>query len=307
MTGGMGGRGEQPWRFDVCTLGQVTAESEDYENGVADLLRSIVPEGCQVALDERVRGRFTNRLRQVDVTVRGPLVGVASGFIAVECKRHARRVDVRLVESFIGLVGDVRADVGLMVSASGFSKSALARIAGERGARLLAVSPDELKAHTPAGTLHWTVEIPPSNLQATMSALRTEGWRAWLDTDGFEPRSGGELIRVARHTGERDPSGEVQSGLRSELEAVLRPSAPGFDMRSSGIVIQGGTPETGWLRVAVDGTPTDVKILAATEAEADVGLLHLAESLGVERSQLDIVRPDSWPAVSLLERMLGAP
>jgi hypothetical protein len=285
----------------------MTAESDDYENGIADVLRAVLPSDCEVLLGEHLPGRSSRRRRQIDALVRGPLLGLPDGLMVVECKRHSRPVDVKIVDSFIGLLGDVEVDAGLMVSGSGFTKGAIARVESERGARLGTISPEELARHTPKGTLNWIAEIPAERVEAALAALRRNRLRAWAESDGFDPESGGMLVRVVRHTGSGSPSGDEQAPLHALVCSVLDEQAPGWDLRSTGITMGGGVAEARWLVVTADGQPTDLKVVAASEREADQQLSHLAATFTFERARLDVERPDGWPAPSFLERVLGGP
>jgi hypothetical protein len=84
----------------------MTAESDDYENRVADLLRAVLPKECVIAGGEYLEGDLTGKHRQIEVLVRGPLFGLAGGVMVVECRSHARPVDATIVVA--GGSGDVR-------------------------------------------------------------------------------------------------------------------------------------------------------------------------------------------------------
>jgi len=58
-------------------------------------------------------------------------VGTENVLIIVECKKLNRKVDVKAVESFIGVKKDVGAQMGIMVSSEGFSRSAYKRAKDE--------------------------------------------------------------------------------------------------------------------------------------------------------------------------------
>jgi hypothetical protein len=82
----------------------------------------------EILYDQRIRGRHSQVLRQVDVLVRQAvpeaiLVGV------FDCKLFTKRVGVEMVDSLVGFIDDVGAAYGGIVSARGFTASANRRAA----------------------------------------------------------------------------------------------------------------------------------------------------------------------------------
>lgn len=80
--------------------------------------------GAEVRRNYRVRGR-SGRRRQLDVTISQSVASIPL-FIVLECKRYKRPVGIEKVEAFVTKLRDVKADVGVMISASGFDEGALA-------------------------------------------------------------------------------------------------------------------------------------------------------------------------------------
>jgi hypothetical protein len=108
-----------------------------YERQIYDLLRTKAQD-AQVTFDDRGRQTIPGRLsgidRQIDVVLRGkfPPLGEELTLI-VDCKCFARRIDIGDMEGFIGLVEDVGAPLGLLVTNVGFSKAAERRAKSVRG------------------------------------------------------------------------------------------------------------------------------------------------------------------------------
>ena len=75
--------------------------------------------------NETITGADSNTPRQVDVTVRKQ-IGQFDILIAIECKDHKNPVDVNDVEGFVTKLRDIRAHKGVMVSAEGFTETAMA-------------------------------------------------------------------------------------------------------------------------------------------------------------------------------------
>jgi len=82
--------------------------------------------GSTIRHDVKVPGALSGIARQMDVLVEEALPG-GDVRTAVDAKQHARPIDVKEVESFIGLLRDAKLERGLMVSASGYSAAALTR------------------------------------------------------------------------------------------------------------------------------------------------------------------------------------
>lgn len=89
---------------------------------VADIQRQLAP-GAKVTHNVQLQGQDSEAMRQVDVLVE-QTVGQFHVVIVIDCKDYGHPVDVKGVEEFLGLVRDVRAHQGCMVSAKGFSRSA---------------------------------------------------------------------------------------------------------------------------------------------------------------------------------------
>lgn len=95
-----------------------------YEALTAEIIRKF-SENAEVTLDRKIPGK-SGRLRQVDVDVRSSVAGQEI-FIAFECKYYKRRVGIGTVDEVIGKIDDINAQIGVIVSDSGFDAGAIAR------------------------------------------------------------------------------------------------------------------------------------------------------------------------------------
>lgn len=97
----------------------------EYERQVFAEIISKYPD-AKVDYDVRLPGRRSSVPRQVDVLI---TERTSSGEIvtAVDAKHHTRPIDVKEVESFIGLLNDVSVARGVMISVSGYTEAALNR------------------------------------------------------------------------------------------------------------------------------------------------------------------------------------
>lgn len=237
------------------------SEFRDYENGVADVLAFLANDSATVDRTVRLVGKRSKRKRQVDVLVRGRIFGGTDATMIVDCKRRKTKIDVKAVESFIGMVEDVGAEIGMIVASSGTTAAARERAHAERGVRLEALSLEELVRWSPEGTVSTTYGVAPDKVSAAERALREAGFRVRSDR-GYEARDGEALLCAFRHTGERQPSGESQRELLEAAEAALRSQAISARHVANGVTFAGGTPAHQWLKVLVAGVLTDVKVLA---------------------------------------------
>jgi hypothetical protein len=93
-----------------------------YEQEVARLLARLDP-GAVVEHHVRARGLLSGYPREIDVRVTGAVAGYTF-VIAVECKHLGRPVGVDVVESFASKLTDIAAELGVLVSSSGFTEVA---------------------------------------------------------------------------------------------------------------------------------------------------------------------------------------
>ena len=94
---------------------------------MAKIQKQLAPK-ADVIHNAKLPGRQSKTQRQIDVLVRQK-VGQFEMLIILDCKDYARRVDVKGVEAFYGLISDVGAQRGALVCPKGFSQSAKTRAA----------------------------------------------------------------------------------------------------------------------------------------------------------------------------------
>jgi hypothetical protein len=103
-------------------------ESADYlelEKLVQRIQKGLAPK-ADVLHNVRLQGRNSGVMRQIDVLVQ-ERIGQFDIKIVIDCKAKKRPVDVKGVEEFYGLIDDVAANKGVLVSPSGFTNSAKTR------------------------------------------------------------------------------------------------------------------------------------------------------------------------------------
>jgi hypothetical protein len=270
------------------------SRDREYELGVADVMAYLVGPGGTAQHDQRPTGA-AGRKRQVDIVLRGVSGLPDEAIVIVDCKLHRRRVNVGYVDSFAGLVDDVGATMGLLVSASGFSELARER-ARRISMRVHTLTRDELAQWVPAGTRFVRFAIPIDRRTDAWGALIKAGYRA--DDLGFAPvdeKPGEVQLETYRLADVSDPS-EFQDGAVNALRAA------GIEARvvATGVVMGGGTPAHTWVWLHFDGWASPIGVNVATEEELQAEIVNIGRRLGLPVSAIDARRPEGWPRPPLL-------
>ncbi|NOU09753.1 MAG: hypothetical protein HOO98_07015 [Nitrospira sp.] len=100
-------------------------EWKEYELAVRDELAASLPDATVLA-DVRLPGIRSQTERQIDVLIEERLSGHLVR-TAVDAKLYSRPLDVKDVEDFIGMLGDIEVERGLLVTKTGYTKAAMAR------------------------------------------------------------------------------------------------------------------------------------------------------------------------------------
>jgi hypothetical protein len=166
----------------------------EYENGVADVLAFLANDAAVVERNVQMPGAKSNADRQIDVKVTGRIFGAGNATMVVDCKRNKKSLDVIAVGAFLGLVEDVGADIGLLVTTTGASEAAYTHAKSVRGIRLDILPIETLAAWSPREPLSLTTlfqnpciqrQCVPHGVLASefgpSMSLNGGVWRATLD------------------------------------------------------------------------------------------------------------------------------
>jgi hypothetical protein len=138
---------------EACSWDTHTVEEwRNYEEQIYEMLVEKASPDAQVEFDVRLPGHQSGTERQVDVHVTGEFAGrVLPGpaTLAVDCKCWSRTVNVPDVERFMGLLEDIGADMGLIITTTGFSEAGKRRAARGRGVHIDVVTFQDLARWTP--------------------------------------------------------------------------------------------------------------------------------------------------------------
>lgn len=136
----------------------------EYEERISELLRAKADGDALVTFDRDSKQRMTGHLsgwnRQIDVIVRGRFPTTGDGTeltMIVDCKAWNRKIGAPHVEAFAGLVEDVRAPLGLLISTKGFTGPALKRAQSVRGLVLETVTWEDLPEWPGPQERNWDV------------------------------------------------------------------------------------------------------------------------------------------------------
>ena len=114
-----------------------------YESYGFGMLQSRFP-GARVINNAHLPGLKSGTNRQIDILVEWK----DGGFdfrIALDCKCYKRNVDVKDVESFLGMLEDIRVSKGVLLTTKGYSKAAYERARREpRDIDLQILKPERL-------------------------------------------------------------------------------------------------------------------------------------------------------------------
>ena len=95
----------------------------DFEKLAYEIQRDLAGS-AHVTLRDTIEGVESRSPRQIDISIRQQ-VGPHSVLIIVDCKDHRSPIDLNVVEQFISVVRDVRANKGALIASRGFTASAL--------------------------------------------------------------------------------------------------------------------------------------------------------------------------------------
>lgn len=96
-----------------------------YEKEIYEHFLSQYPD-AEITLDARKIGLYSKIERQIDILVEQYIAGNRLS-IALDGKYYNKKVDVKAVESFIGMLEDIGAHKGLLISNKGFTEGAYNR------------------------------------------------------------------------------------------------------------------------------------------------------------------------------------
>lgn len=98
---------------------------KEYEQEIHHIFLTQYPES-NITYDAKRIGIYSKADRQIDILIEDHIAGNRFS-IAIDCKHFNKKIDIKGVESFIGMPEDIGAQKGLLISKEGFSEAALNR------------------------------------------------------------------------------------------------------------------------------------------------------------------------------------
>lgn len=104
------------------------ADWKKYERFVAFLCsEEFSTDDTTVIPNAKIVGKFSHIKRQIDVLIEKKFTFDRSRRVIVDAKNHKRKIDVKDIEEFEGMMRDCNASKGILVCPNGFSEGALRR------------------------------------------------------------------------------------------------------------------------------------------------------------------------------------
>lgn len=83
---------------------------------------------AHVNYNVKIKGKYSLRKRQIDILVSEANIDGSTFTIAIDTKHYKNKIDVKCVESFIGMLRDLDVNLGIIISDIGFTKGAINRV-----------------------------------------------------------------------------------------------------------------------------------------------------------------------------------
>ncbi|AOW18472.1 hypothetical protein LPB03_13850 [Polaribacter vadi] len=77
----------------------------------------------EIKINDKIIGQFSKVKRQIDISIRKNVTNYSVLGI-IECKYYNRKVDVKIVDCFIGFLDDIKANFGIIITNKGFTQAA---------------------------------------------------------------------------------------------------------------------------------------------------------------------------------------
>jgi len=103
------------------------------------LIAQMLSKDGEIHTNRRIKGKLSGSMRQIDLVIEHE----DGSMIIIDCKKRGFPINVKAVEEFAGLVRDVGASSGVIISSEGFTQGAGRRAEAEQNIRLRTVSWEE--------------------------------------------------------------------------------------------------------------------------------------------------------------------
>lgn len=160
---------------------------KEYEKEIYAQFQEMYPD-AEITYNTTIPGRYSKIERQIDVLIEDYAAGDRIRII-VDGKYFSENIDVKEVECFIGMMQDVAADKGLLITNKGYSTAAIKRAHNDPGRiELDILNFEELKQFQGFGALPYSGKhgvIMPSPFGWIIDGTRRDGFLATLYQRGL--------------------------------------------------------------------------------------------------------------------------
>lgn len=96
-----------------------------YETQISDHFKKVYPD-ANIHHDHKQKGIISKTERQIDILIDTTIAGFSIK-IVIDCKYFNKKIDIKIVESFIGMLQDLKVNKGIIITNKGYTAAALNR------------------------------------------------------------------------------------------------------------------------------------------------------------------------------------
>jgi len=199
---------------------------KEYEKEVFDSMQMEYPN-ASISLDQKLLGDHSKTKRQCDLLIEEEIAGIQIRTV-VEAKFHKRPIDLKGVETFIGMLEDLDVQRGIMVAPSGYTKAAKQRaLRASTKLELDILNPQELKdfqAHCAIPFAEDMGVLMRAPFGWVVDGSSELPWPAMLYLQGLDPQLAFDSVNFMyiQFWHKRNESGDVLAKLiESQNETII--------------------------------------------------------------------------------------
>jgi tetratricopeptide (TPR) repeat protein len=166
-----------PIRLFRCYAQLEQMDWKKYETEIFETFKTAYPN-AKIKFDQKIVGRYSKVERQIDVLIEGRIAGKQIKLV-IDGKYYSKNVDVKAVETFLGMLEDIGTEQGILITLKGYSDGAINRAYyGPTDIELDILNFDELKQFQGFGGITysgWHGAIIPAPFGWIVDGTRREG------------------------------------------------------------------------------------------------------------------------------------
>jgi hypothetical protein len=171
---------------------------------------------AKVTLSDSIQGVDSKTSRQIDISVRQS-IGQYPILVVIDCKDYKDPLDVKVVEEFAGMVRDVRANKGALISSNGFTEAAV-NVAKTHGIDTIRLIDTE--------SVDWATYV---SVPALLERTFMHGFQIEVSGAGriLIPYAADELINLALHSSDGVSQGTAKTIVHTKWNNRKFHTSPG--------------------------------------------------------------------------------